>query len=308
MLAPGLVNARVYGNDYVLVLSPAGGVKLDQVRHMYLHFLLDALALKRVSAMNRLAPLLISVERAPLDRSYKEDVALLVTESLIRAIEARTAAKGKEGDPIRQQAVETAMRSGFILTRYFYDALTGFENDVVGLRDAYGDLLRNISVDRERRRAAEIQFASEAAPEVLRASKSKQASLLDGAEERLAAGDPEAAKRLARDAMAQSGNDAGRALFVLARAAVLQRDVDGARAYFERTLEVGGDARIKAWSHIYLGRLSDLEENREVALRHYRAALAMADDNADTRAAAERGLAQPYSAARPQSSSSKEKE
>jgi tetratricopeptide (TPR) repeat protein len=306
MVAPGLVNARVYGNDYVLVTSPAGGVQLDQVRHMYLHFLLDALALKRVTAMNRLAPLLVSVDRAPLDKRYKEDIALLVTESLIRAIEARTAAKGKEAEPVRQQAVDTAMRSGFILTRYFYDALVEFEKDPVSLRDAYGNLLYNIMVDKERRRAAGIQFASEAAPEVLRASKPTQASLLDVAEERLAASDYRAAEKLAREAMEQQGGDAGRALFVLARAAALNRDIEGARTYFERATEVAGDARIKAWSHIYLGRMLDMRENREAAVRHYKAALAMSEGAPDARSAAERGLASPYAPGQPGSSSSKE--
>lgn len=306
MVAPGLVNARVYGNDYVLVVSPVGGVKLDQVRHMYLHFLLDTLALKRVSAMNRLAPLLVSVERAPLEKAYKEDIALLVTESLIRAVEARTAAKGKEAEPVRQKAVETAMKAGFILTRYFYDALVEFEKEPTSLRDAYGDLLYNIMVDKERRRAAEIQFASQAAPEVLRASKPAQASMLDIAEERLAAGDPAAAEKLAREAMEQRGGDAGRALFVLARAAALNRDLDGARTYFERAIEVASAPRIKAWSHIYLGRMLDMQENREAAIRHYRSALAASEDSPDARTAAERGLAAPYVPGKPESSSSKQ--
>jgi tetratricopeptide (TPR) repeat protein len=306
MIAPGLVNARVYGNDYVMVVSPVGGVRLDQVRHMYLHFLLDPLALKRVNAMNRLAPLLISVQRAPLEKTYQEDVAMLVTESLIRAIEARTASTGKDAEPVRQQAVETAMKSGFILTRYFYDALVEFEKEPVSLRDAYGDLLYNISVEKERKRAAGIQFAAQAAPEVLRASKPTQASLLDVAEERLAKGDPAAAEKLAREAMSQQGVDAGRALFVLARAAALNRDIDGARTYFERAIEVAGDPRIKAWSHIYLGRMLDMQENREAAVRHYQSALAASESAPDARAAAERGLAAPYAAGKPASSSSKQ--
>jgi hypothetical protein len=49
-----------------------------------------------------------------------------------------------------------------------------------------------------------------------------------------------------------------------------------------------------AWSHIYLGRIFDLEENREQALAHYRAALQAGDPTPDTKAAAEKGLAAPY--------------
>ena len=45
-----------------------------------------------------------------------------------------------------------------------------------------------------------------------------------------------------------------------------------------------------------------MQEDREEALKHYRAALAAGDDKPDTKTAAERGLQQPYeppAAARP---------
>jgi len=43
-----------------------------------------------------------------------------------------------------------------------------------------------------------------------------------------------------------------------------------------------------------------LQENRDAALQHYRAALAAGDPAADTRAAAEKGIEAPYQpAARP---------
>ena len=47
MGAPDQVNARNYGSDYYVVISPAGSeLKMDQIRHTYLHYLLDPLALK----------------------------------------------------------------------------------------------------------------------------------------------------------------------------------------------------------------------------------------------------------------------
>ena len=57
-----------------------------------------------------------------------------------------------------------------------------------------------------------------------------------------------------------------------------------------------------AWAHIYLGRLLDLNEERDAAVTHYRAALQAGDPTPDTRAAAERGLQQAYAspAQRPQ--------
>jgi tetratricopeptide (TPR) repeat protein len=129
---------------------------------------------------------------------------------------------------------------------------------------------------------------------VLRASKPQQAQLLDLAEQRLASGDVQGAQKLAQDALNRPDQDTARALFVLARAATLNRDVQGARTYFERTLAVAREPRLVAWSHIYLGRIFDLQENREAALRHYRAALATSDVTTEAKAAAERGLQQPY--------------
>jgi len=125
------------------------------------------------------------------------------------------------------------------------------------------------------------------------------------AEERLTSGDLGGARQLAGDALANPQQDQARALFILARAATLGRDLPGARTYFQRTLEVAREPRMVAWSHIYLARILDLEENREEALKHYHAALAAGDDKPDTKAAAERGLQQPYeppAAARPASS------
>jgi hypothetical protein len=296
MGAPGQVNARNYGLDYYLVISPrADALPMDAIRHTYLHYILDPFALKRARAMKRLEPLLDSVKAAPLDESFHRDIVLLVNESLIRAIEARTSGSGgKEGEEQREQQVQIAEREGFILTRYFFDALRGFETSPIGLQDAYPDWLYNIDVGAERKQAAEITFSSQAAPEALHASRPNRAGALDLAESELAAGEVAGAQRLAQQVLDQQSDDPARALFILARAATLSRDMSGARTYFERTLEMAREPRIVAWSHIYLARIFDLQENRNAAVEHYRAALAAGDTTPDTRVAAERGLAEPY--------------
>ena len=89
--------------------------------------------------------------------------------------------------------------------------------------------------------------------------------------------------------------DAGRALFILAEVATAHRDMEGARTYFERALETAHEPKVIAWSHIYLGRIFDLREDRFAALNHYRAALDAAGDKApEAKLAAQRGLDQPY--------------
>ena len=50
-----------------------------------------------------------------------------------------------------------------------------------------------------------------------------------------------------------------------------------------------------AWSHIYLGRIFDLNENRDAAVTEYRAALNVAGTALpEAKVAAERGLDKPY--------------
>ncbi|MGE0405823.1 MAG: tol-pal system YbgF family protein [Candidatus Korobacteraceae bacterium] len=294
MAAPGQVNARNYGSDYFMVISPERGqIQLDALRHSYLHFVLDPLMLKRAYMQRRLQPLLLEIQGAPLDRVYKSDVGLLATESLIRAIEARLAHPGEKGAAARQQAVDSAVANGFILARYFNETLEKFEQQQEGLREVLPDWLFFVDVRAERRRASNIIFASQAAPDVMNTSPATR-SLLDSAEQRMAAGDFLGAGKLAQQALDEKRGEPGRAYFLLAQAATLNKDGEGARNYFLRTLEASDDPRIVAWTHIYLGRMADMQEERETALEHYQAAIKAGDTSTETRTAAERGLKEPY--------------
>ena len=96
MLAPSQVNSRNYADSYFLVVSPAREtsgepLRLYEIRHTYLHYVLDPLALSHGRSLKRLDPILETVVTAPLADSYKQDVSLLTTECLIRAIEVRSA-------------------------------------------------------------------------------------------------------------------------------------------------------------------------------------------------------------------------
>jgi tetratricopeptide (TPR) repeat protein len=310
LAAPHDINARNYGEDYYLVVSPPakGEMKLDQIRHTYLHYVLDPYAMKRATTLKRLEPLLLTVAAAPMDESFKDDIGLLVNESLIRAIEARTIpGTGKDIETVRLQAAQKAVNEGFVLTRYFYEALQKFEKDPAGLKDSYSDWLFQIDLDKEKKLAQQVNFSKEASPELLRAAQVQQVQLLDLAEQRLAARDIPGAQKLAHQALDEKNEDPARALFVLAKAASLSGDMDGARTYFERTLEIAREPRVVGWSHIYLGRIFDLREEREAALAQYRAALAFGDSNPEIRTAADRGISQPYEppASRPQGPESK---
>ena len=296
MGSPGQANARNYGSDYYVVISPGTGpgLKMDQIRHTYLHYLLDPLALKYPASIDRMKPLLENVKRAPMDESFKTDVSLLATECLIHAVEARTVGSSKTPEAQRQQLVEQSAEQGFILTPYFYDALLKFEKNPAGLRIAYGDLIGGVDVRKEQRNAAQITFAKKADPELLRLSRPTESKLLVTAEQRLSGGDPEGAKKLAQQALDEKKEDPGRALFILAQVAAMNRDMPGARNYFQQALGVAHEPKVLAWSHIYLGRIFDLQENREAALDQYRAALSAGSGLPEAKAAAEHGIQQPY--------------
>ena len=293
---PGETNARNYGSDYYVVISPGtrSALKMEQIRHTYLHYLLDPMALKYPTAMARLKPLLDSVKNAPMDEGFKTDSSLLATECLIRAVEARTVGSKKAPEAEREAAVGESVRQGFILTSYFYDALVKFEKAPEGLRNAYGDMVTTIDVRKEQKIAAQVQFAKKADPELLHLSRPVAGKLLVTAEQRLSAGDPAAAQKLAQEALDEHSEDAGRALFILAQVATMNRDMQGARNYFEKALGVAQEPKVVAWSHIYLGRIFDLQENREAALGHYRAALTASASLPEAKAAAQHGLDQPY--------------
>jgi len=305
-IAPGQVNARNYAADYFMVISPVNGtIPIDQVRHTYLHYTLDPMVMKRINRVRRLEPLLESVASAPLDQSYKSDIGLLATESLIRAVEARTASitaprtvdkkEAQRAIEVKRSAMaDAAMEQGFVLTRYFYEALSAFEKDAPGFQDAFVDMLYNLDLAREQKRAQNVKFAKESSSEVVRSASLKNTQGLDLAEEKLASGDVPAAQEIAQDALDKQSDDPARALFILARCASLNKDMNGARSYFERTLQIAREPRILAWTHIYLGRIYDLQENREAALMHYNAALNAGDSAPDTKTAAQRGLQRPY--------------
>ena len=294
MGAPGQTNARNYASDYYVVISPTTGtaIKLQQIRHTYLHYLLDPLALKNGDSFKRLEPLLGDVKNAPMDEAFKTNISLLVTECLVRAVELRL---NRISDAERAKSIDEADKQGYVLTRYFYDALGRFDKDPAGIRNAYPDMVGSIEIGKEMKRASLIEFSGEAAPELLHLAGPHSEHLLLNAERRLAAGDAETAQKLAQQALDEQEEDSGRALFILAEVATANRDMDGARTYFERALQAAREPKVIAWSHIYLGRIFDLKEDRLAAVDQYRAALDAAGGALpEAKLAAQRGLDQPY--------------
>jgi tetratricopeptide (TPR) repeat protein len=331
MLAPSTTNARIYGNDYIVVSSPSadGTVHMDQIRHTYLHYEIEPLVYARASAMDRLLPLLKAVQDAPLEFIYKSDISAFITENIIKAVEAHTmdtglpkpvrATQGKEradtsqyqaeltawergSEAARRKQVDLDMRQGWALTSYFYDKLTQMEKDGASLKEDIAEMVYGMDVDRERRAATQIAFLPEGSHDLVRRTP-RQLKGLDLAEMKLMKGDTAGAGMMADEALKANPEDP-RANYLAGRVELVMGDPESALTHLNKTLTLAKDPRTLAWTHIYLGRLYDIAHDsdhpelehpeRPKALSEYKAALAVRDSAPDTRAAAEKGLKEPF--------------
>jgi tetratricopeptide (TPR) repeat protein len=283
----------------------------------------------RAQAMDRLLPLLKPVQSAPLEFTYKSDIVALITECLIKAIEAQTmdvglvkpkptpgakeradlerydadmAVYNRQAEAIRRQAVDLDMRQGWTLVDYFYEKLGLMEKDNISLKEDIGEMVYGMDVDRERHRDQQIAFLPEGSRDVLRRAP-RQLEGMDLAEMKLFKGDTGGAEEMADATLKTNPNDA-KANYLAGRVELIQGDPDEALGHLTKTLELTKDPRTLAWTHIYLGRLYDLARDpdhpdtelpeRTKALAEYKAALAVRDGQPDTKAAAEKGLKEPF--------------
>ena len=169
------------------------------------------------------------------------------------------------------------------------------------MKDNIGEMVYSMDVDQQVHRARAIEFDKEADEEVLSRSKPRKLAGMELAEAKLAAGDMTTASAMAQQALAKPADtvagtvDSARAYFILARVAAMTGHPEQAIDDFQKTLATSKEQRLQSWSHIYLGRMLDLDCKRDEALSEYKLALAVRDGQEDTRLAAERGVKNAYS-------------
>ncbi len=329
MFSPNLTNARVYGSDYITVLSPDNSttgvpVNLAQIRHVYLHYVVEPLVYSRGSAMERMQPLLETVDSAPLPFFYKSDIVALMTECVIKAIEAHLylipepipkrprGPKSREAEAVyqaemaaydeqtrvaRDNLVTLDERQGWVLTRYFYTGLTSMQHKGEGLHDEMAPLIYGMDVERQKHAAQQILFVHSIPPDPLQ--QNAQPEKIEGmelAEKDLMSGNMRAAAAIAEKELSNPAGDHADATYLLARIDLMVGEPDKATKGFEQTLTLSKDPRTLAWSHIYLGRLYDTLQppQRDKAIAEYEAAMVVRDGSPDTKAAAESGIAHPF--------------
>lgn len=294
MGAPEQVQARIYGLNYFLVITPSPDLKLEQIRHQYLHFLLDPLAAKYGFEINQKVILRTQAMQAPmLGLDFKDDFGLLVTECLIRAVELR---RDKRPAAEAQAKLDEMTSQGLILIHYFYDSLLVFEHQDASMTAYYKPMILAIDPKLEEKRLFPVHYATHPPAPVTKAApaQSEADRLLDQGDNQFFQGKYLEAKASYHTVLERDDPNSERAIYGMAVVYANMRKPDLAEEYFQKSLSTAHDLRIVTWSHIYLGRLADLNGKRDVALAQYHAALLTAAAFPMALLAAQNGMETPF--------------
>lgn len=307
-------NVRNFGDHYAIVLSGAGDLPLHEVRHAFLHFLLDPVPLRYPHVVAVKRPLLNIAARAPrLPLELKDDFPAFFTECLVRAVELRLR---RLAPSEMAAALDRDEADGFVLERALERALVNFEKAEPSMTLYFPDLVRSIDTGAESKRLETVKFAAVPAPgenevEVARARRLPPttvpndpeilAALTEG-ERMIAEKNPRGAQAAFQKVVAKYPSQP-RALYGLALVALLDGDGPRAKQMLGRLVaseqEASKDPLVLAWSHVYLGRIYESDGRPELALDEYRAALAVEGAPELARQAAQRGLEETNDRPRP---------
>jgi tetratricopeptide (TPR) repeat protein len=183
-----------------------------------------------------------------------------------------------------------AARQGYILTPFFAEQLPVFEKQPQGMRFYLDDMIAAIDLKRESNRIAAIKLDAaplvrvgrqvavaapepELSPSGQTLAKAEDLYLKRGAN----SSNLDDAKELYLKSLEQRGaaEEHAQAWYGLARIAVLQKQPENAVKLFEKTLGASPDDQTKAWTLVYLARLSMAANDSERAGKYYQEALAV---------------------------------
>lgn len=295
--APNQIQTRSYGNEYFVVVTPSADLQTFDIRHSYLHYLLDPLATREQEVLRRKQPIADHAQRAQaLEDSYKEDFLLLTTECLIKAVEARLDKKPQEA--------QAAFRQGFILTPYFTEQLVAFEKQEQSMMLYYKPMVAGIDLVKEDARLRDVEFDRTAPARTVKTPAPQQtgpvltgaAKAVDDADALFQAQKYEEAKAAYLAVLQQSDVKAihAAAYYGLARVAASQKRPEDADRLFQKALEMDPEPRVKAWCLVYLGRLEMAAQDPDLkqATKYFQDALQVEGGPDKARELAQQGLQQ----------------
>ena len=298
LAASGNINMRSYGGDVKIVIHTSSEMHDEEIRAAYLLHQLDRLSIRYSDAVSKKETLARFAMFAPaLDNAYKTNFQLLVTKSLAHAVQARMRYEPEER---KRQRIAEHLRQGFILAPYFFDKLGEYEKQPQAFRRYYETMIGDINMRHETARIQSVKFAERAqakprAPRrVAKPRISEEDSLLSQAEALLQLNELNPARRLYEQVIARNGQGMGQANYGLGRIALDEADPDLALEHFSAAAGQADDTRIRAMSHIYMGRIQDILGNRVQAEWHYQSALDSGDPSPIIRRFGEEGLERPF--------------
>ena len=291
--APNQIQTRSYSDNYTIVVTPSPDTRTFDIRHAYLHYLLDPLATRNQEVLNRKKSLVDHAMRAQaLSDAYKEDYLLLVTESLIKAVESRLDRK--------PGMIQEALREGYILAPYFSEALPVYEKQESSMYLYYTEMMQAIDLMKEDRRLAGVEFSKNSAarpavrmpPPAPAAAATGAAKTLAEAEQAYGSRELEKSKQLFLKTLGETEKPSvhASAYYGLARIALLEKDLDAAERLFHKSLESEPEAFDKAWVLVYLGRLSVAAGEFDKATGYFQSALQLEGATEKARQEAKQGL------------------
>lgn len=292
LVSPAQINARAYRDNYYIVTGLNAGADMEAIRHTYLQFVLDPLVASLPVAVEQIQPVLALAQRAPaLDPELKQSGTLFYTECLLRAIEIQLD-PGTSAE--KRRKVDQAMADGLLITRYWFDTLTDYRKDLVSFREFYPDAAFAIPVPEVVAEGKHTVFTTASVDEQAAPHAIQMESLLQQGEDLLAAHNLNAAEGLANQALL-TPNDHASAYYLLALVDTSRNLGALAKVNFTQAIAAATDRdrHVKTWSNIYLGRMSDLAQQRAQAVAYYQAALQTADTE-QARTIAREGIEKPF--------------
>lgn len=304
-LVGNFANFRNFSDQYSIVIGTGSPFPEANVRHAYLHFVLDPLPLQYRQQLEAKSALLNIAAHAPrLPVEYQSDFLAFADECLVKAVELRV-----ENLPPAQ--LEKAMAdddaSGYILVHPFVEQLMKFEKAAPAMTYYFPDLVAGIDVAAEQKRLQGIKFAALPSEAERAASSSLNESRTSRLDAEIAQGNRAialrngaAASEKFQEILAKNPGEP-RAIYGLAIASVLMKNVDQAKQLFEQVLAEASDAEKNgrtnpvdpetlSWSHVYLGRILDLEEDSDGAMQEFHAALVVRGAPEAARVAAQKAI------------------
>ncbi len=295
----GVVNGRNIGNTYVVVVGPSRSRdrSLKAVRHEYFHFLLDPLLASQRREFPPPEPFLARVRLQPsAPAAYRGDFPLVVTESLIRAVELRLDAQPREAALSRMLELYD---QGLILVPRFAEELEKFERTTEPMQQYFPALIAGIRDEAPEARAASMdrlrtELAGRGGGQPARAQDSapnEVAGLLAEANRLLVARQFDQAAVVLERVLGADEHNAN-ALFGLGQVALHRQEFETALDLYSRAAAnaTAGETWIAAWSYVHRGNVYKFLDQPEKARAEWTRVLELKGDMRGATEAAQKAL------------------